>query len=156
MASSRHAMYNCKPTDSYSAGTTNDDCVKVLGIGGIDLLFPSDGQPYIFRLDPAVLVEALASVFFSPQAMEKAGHKLETYDGCVTLFDGRLQFRVEGNLCKHFADRFTRRYVRNAMKEFGDDDDDDTFGETSSGGEVAKAAVLALSHATSSVTTSRY
>lgn len=88
--------------------------------------------------------------------MEKSCHESEGRDGVVTLFDGGFKFRAKGNLYEQFAFRLTHGYVRNVMKDFGDDDHSSvgTDDETSPGGELAKAAVSAFRPVTSSVTTS--
>lgn len=64
-----------------------------------------------------------------------------------------MNFHAIGHLYKQFAYGLTREYVHDVMMEFGEENDyfDLTDGEASSDGEVAKAAVLAPSRATSCV-----
>lgn len=105
------------------------------------------------RFDRVLLLKGRVSGVLSQRAMDKAGQNLEGRDGSVSLFDGRLGFRVIGHLCKSFARGLAPKYVRDAMMEFGGDNDgsDLTDGESSSDGEVPKVAVLTPTRVTSSL-----
>lgn len=156
MTSSRYALEGFELTDSYAIRTANEVCMTVMGVGKLDLLFPTDDERFIVTPDRTILVIGLANDLFSLCAMDRSGHKFVVSDDDVNCFDCRLRFCAKGNLYRRFAYRLTRRHVRDEMNELSKDDDDssvDANGEISSDGEITKAAELTPVQATSSVTT---
>lgn len=83
-------------------------------------------------------------MIFSLSAMDRAGHKFDGRIVRVSPFNDQVDFRAIGNLYKQFVCRPSRKYVRNAMMEFGkkSDDSDNTDGESTCDGKIANATVL--------------
>lgn len=53
--------------DEYSIHTTSDEVMEVLGVGKLDLLFPSREKPIVLILDRIFLVNRVWNVVFSPR-----------------------------------------------------------------------------------------
>lgn len=88
-------------------------------------MFLSDGEPSIRTLYEVILVEGSAGDSFSLRTMDRTGPKFVGKNDCVSLCDGRLkfEFKLKGDMHKRERGRqLTRNYIRNNVKDFGDDD----------------------------------
>ena len=98
MVCKRHAVYDFTPDSSHCIRMADNDVVQIKGVGKLDLLFATDDGPFIVTLDRVVVVEGLATDLFSLRAMDRGGHRFVGDDVCISMFDGRLKFKAEGNL----------------------------------------------------------
>lgn len=58
-------LYVTKATEYNVIRTANDDCMKVQGVGKLNIVFLSRGEPLILNPDRVILVEGLAALRFS-------------------------------------------------------------------------------------------
>lgn len=67
--------------------TANDGCTEVPGVVKLDLVSPSDSEPFLSILHRIIPVEGLAGDLFPLRAMEKPDQIFVIRDDIITLFD---------------------------------------------------------------------